>query len=276
MAVSNTNGEGAVGMFTGDSAISVLVEEFEDIIDKEELYVRAEAIISQTPEQKLTNEKRLFDALSEADEVSADRDNNIQTEPQHPVSEEAVAEFFRDYFQQLEEQFTQFREDLHDQVLSHPTETETYVVVAVFCDRFVELLRYIGEAGINEREIDAVLAIYDIYASHHALLASGRRDGLYPELIADVFYFDHYFGHAIGVDDNPTIDEVPQELLKQQVLIDGAVDIYQRRDISVGRGAEIAETDRTVFEQALLAAGVRPEYGPDDPTKLRSGELDVE
>lgn len=51
----------------------------------------------------------------------------------------------------------------------------------------------------------------------------------------------------------------------------GAVRVYDQLDISIARGAELAELTQNEFVDLLERSGVRPEYGPDSVEDFYSG-----
>lgn len=67
----------------------------------------------------------------------------------------------------------------------------------------------------------------------------------------------------------PPDDLSPKEGL-QILRVDGAVVLYKRSDISIGRGAEMAQVSQDEFKEYLIANDVRPRFGPNSAEEFYS------
>lgn len=66
-------------------------------------------------------------------------------------------------------------------------------------------------------------------------------------------------------------DESSGERGVEVLQIVGAVLLYDRSEISIGRGAEMAAVSQDEFEEHLVRSGVRPRLGPDSTDDLHTG-----
>lgn len=88
-------------------------------------------------------------------------------------------------------------------------------------------------------------------------------------VIRDVAYTLHYIEDAI--DDEPQFPNpstLEFEEIQQMVYEFGAAIAYRYLNISVGRGAELANISRFEFEEVLEKHGVEPRYGPSSVEEL--------
>jgi len=127
-----------------------------------------------------------------------------------------------------------------------------------------------GEEVDKEQILSSVLALWcqlqrEIEESEEALS---------EDAIWDVAYGLHYI---IGSDAEPGFPN-PKELCfeeaKQNVIELGAVVAYARLNISVSRGAELAELPPQEFKRKLNQYAVEPRFGPTSVEDLHGGSMD--
>jgi len=146
-----------------------------------------------------------------------------------------------------------------------------YLILGVYLDKanqaFVEVDRHAGEPDVLEK----LLSVFAALSSRMILIVLGEQSELTEEMVRDVPRADFYLQKAIGGE--PAVDPEEQsfEHIRREVFKEGAILAYQKADISVGRGAELANLPMKEFEEALAAAGVKPKYGPETVDELRSG-----
>ena len=146
-----------------------------------------------------------------------------------------------------------------------------YLILGVYLDKanqaFMEVDSHTGEPDVIEK----VLSVFAALSSRMILIVLGEQSELTEEMVRDVPRADFYLQKAIG--EEPAVDpeERPFEQIRREVFKEGAILAYQKADISVSRGAELANIPVKEFEEALAAAGVKPKYGPETVEELRSG-----
>lgn len=116
----------------------------------------------------------------------------------------------------------------------------------------------------DERVVSITLALY--YRLYD--LARQEEPSLSPEVVRDVARAEYYLSIATGdeVDEKP--DEVDYNELYPEIIEYGAVIAYVRLQISLGRGAELAQMSQNEFREVLSGYGITPKFGPQSVDKL--------
>jgi len=240
-------------------------------VDPEEVLERANEIIEKPPEEKYNQPGALFNMVFDVEGDLLDLD--LSDLP-------ANIRFFFEGFDKKEDfvnlllnalvgVFRQKREEMQQQLLERPPGTQGYLILSVLMQNIEKIIRYIADRiyyeDNDEIDVELLASLYNVQASHLLLIIEGEKDRLYPELIKDVFRFPFYFEQAIadGREFEYDPEDIPVEQMYQEILVWGAVDAYQELEITVSRGAELAELPREEFEQQLAARGIRPNYGPE-------------
>jgi len=91
-------------------------------------------------------------------------------------------------------------------------------------------------------------------------------------LAEDVVYSEQVTLAAVhGSGAATSIDEMDRREILLRVIQMGAARAYEERDMSVARGAELAETSQEAFVELLEMTDREPDYGPDSVEDLYSG-----
>ncbi len=129
--------------------------------------------------------------------------------------------------------------------------------------------------GLDETDNAEAEALFSATLAYFARLYALSNDDTISdddraELVRDVARTLWHVERAIGgeasfVDDPETATD---EQLRERVREFGAAVAYNRLDISVGRGAELAGLSRPAFEALLEEYDVAPRFGPDSVADL--------
>lgn len=117
-------------------------------------------------------------------------------------------------------------------------------------------------------------AVFSLYARIYREVQADQR-GEEPEFIAlatDGLYGERTILRVVDPEvDYPSISSMRDRQKIRGACSRGAVRAYDQLDISVSRGAELAEMTQKEFVELLKQSGIRPEYGPDSVEDLYSG-----
>ena len=127
-----------------------------------------------------------------------------------------------------------------------------------------------GEEVDKEQILSSVLALWcrlqrEIEESEEALS---------EDAIWDVAYGLHYIIGSDAEPGFPNPKDLSFEEAKQNVIELGAVVAYARLNISVSRGAELAELPPQEFKRKLNQYAVEPRFGPTSVEDLHGGSMD--
>lgn len=124
----------------------------------------------------------------------------------------------------------------------------------------------------RDRYFSAFLAyfsrLYDLAQEDE--LSKSDSDRLIRDVARTIYYVEILTDGKSSTINDPESDNIDR--LRQRVAEFGAVVVYSRLNISVGRGAELAGISRPEFEDLLQAYDFSPRYGPDSVDELYENE----
>lgn len=230
-----------------------VIEQVVDRGDLEEFFEAIEDIQAMEPEQRFTE--------------SADRLHSVFSEEDSGE----VSEFFTDYdsspiSREMYEAFDTVWDLLQQAILKDLRRSREYeaarLLLALYLekaqDAFVEFDRSIEQ---GER-IKHLLSVFIALSTRLIEIVFSEDSADDEEMLRDVVRADYYLS------DSPSMliqhpEEIPVEELRSRVRMEGAVLAYDQLEISVSRGAELADVSCSQFKEALERHGITPQYGPD-------------
>lgn len=124
-------------------------------------------------------------------------------------------------------------------------------------EAFVDADRRADAGGDLKRPLSTFIAL-----SSRLLQLLFKEGVSEEEMYRDVLRADYYLSQPSPLDiENP--EELSLEKVEARVKLEAAVIAYREVDISVNRGAELAEVSRRTFEDALVDHDIQPRHGPD-------------
>ncbi|MDS0259747.1 UPF0175 family protein [Haloarcula sp. S1CR25-12] len=160
-----------------------------------------------------------------------------------------------------------------DRAVSDREHERSYLVLFAFLRELSSRLGELYHAANSDEPEDKDQLLSETLALNSWLIlaAAGEVEQFDERILRDIFYARYYETKRHGCD--PKFD--PAELsfgeMRRKLVIDAVVAIYDRRDISVSRGAELAAVSIEQFERILEAAGISPNYGPESGAELNDG-----
>lgn len=172
------------------------------------------------------------------------------------------------FLEQLEGKLEEGRNETLEIVVENREEAQGALIVAMYFDVLsdtIDALRQQSLSGdVNETVMSILLAL-------NSRLFDFQRDDAEPaaeDLSEDVLYANYYLAKERKKVTPTHPSELSERRMIQQVLAAGAVKAYQELEISLSRGAELAEMSLDEFEATLSQNDIQPQQGPDDDEKL--------
>ena len=164
----------------------------------------------------------------------------------------------------FDEQIQTLQDNALNVLLATRDEDAEALVVAVYFEQLREAWQVLYEEALTPDGVDRV-TVSTLLALNSRLMDvhSEPPEGIYADLAADAAYGEYYLAQVQDREAPSDPADLSSERIEQRVRVAGAVLAYKRLNISVNRGAELAEMSRDEFEAALLSEGVQPRQGPD-------------
>lgn len=149
---------------------------------------------------------------------------------------------------------------------SRDADEESVVLVALFTV-IGDLLGAFGRraSADDNDEWHTYLSRLVVLVSHGVLVVAGERESTDDQLLADL---GRVAAEETAFDTNIRRTETAPV---DRVRMLGALVVYDRREISVARGAELANASRDQFETALVAHDIDVRTGPETVEGLHDG-----
>ncbi|GAB3034143.1 hypothetical protein [Natronobiforma cellulositropha] len=116
--------------------------------------------------------------------------------------------------------------------------------------------------------------VFSLYARIYREVKANQR-GETPDFAAlatDILYGERTIVRVLDPEfEYPSIEAIRDRQKFRGVLNRGALKAYDQLDISIARGAELAELTQNEFVELLESSGMRAEYGPDSIEDFYSG-----
>ncbi|MFC7070616.1 UPF0175 family protein [Halobaculum lipolyticum] len=204
------------------------------------------------------------------------------------VDEDGVDDAFPDVFDSIDEQSDQRFAVIFDRsvnailskvfetILTERPEGSQNIAFAGYLCEFRDALKDLQQRmlGDDEDPDETVLALGRTFGlvAHYFILYNAEEAKLTEQLINNT-YRSMYLGEelAIGKSTLTHPDDASSDEIATAVLLKGAIEMYEATDISVSRGAELADMREQEFAQELHARDITVRYGPTDADDLRSG-----
>lgn len=242
-----------------------IIEVFTSIFDLPDLVETAKEIVSLPPEERFTRsvaefKELLTDSEGEPSEQVEERLSGVDKDVVMP----RLLNVVQDMLGTLET-------SIIEGVLTDRNESRGYVVLGLY---FAETRRAFSDLSHYEDSDDFEVLLSTVIAlySRILLIAFREQTEVNEDMLRDVVRADYYRNKVIygQTGDNP--EELPLETVEKKVLLDGAVLAYSKLDITVSRGAELANVSTDEFETTLVENGIRPRYGPASEEELFGDE----
>lgn len=177
-------------------------------------------------------------------------------------------------FDVFESQLENSIDDLYEELVETRGGEPGVLLASVFLEKLQRSAQ--AAAEVRYRDLDSersrrALSTFVTMCSHFALVALGEREEFTEQLVRDVLWVDYYLAHDEGERAGIDPAELTFEEVESRLLLAGAISAYERLDITVSRGAELAGVPVAEFEKHLLERGIRPNYGPEDGEQLLEG-----
>ena len=148
---------------------------------------------------------------------------------------------------------------------SRDADEESVVLVALFTV-IGDLLDAFERRASADDEWRTYLSRLVVLVSHGVLVVAGERESTDDQLLTDLA---RVAAAETALDTNVRATDRTETTPAECVRTLGALVVYDRREISVARGAELADLSRDQFETALERHGIDVRTGPEATKALR-------
>ncbi len=238
-----------------EAMFEVIFDDYEGFID--ELYRNV---------QQMPPEQRFTESADEVKEMVQSQFGSIDAlVSQFPFDEDTLNIFLKKAISSL---IKQVLEGVY--VVRNP---EGHLIVAASLQAILNAVnRALHEDNYDGEVLSS--AVLALYARFYNLVKYENGDVSEEAVVRDVARGLHYTHEAFGESYfRPHPDEIDFELLREEIVRYGAVSAYKHLDISVTRGAELANVSHNEFRELLDRHGVRPNLGPDSLEDLHESSL---
>ena len=242
------------GDFGGDfEAWEDVIEQAVDRGDLNEFFEAIEDIQSMDPGQRFTKSAdRLHTVFSE--EAGGEVGDLFDDYDSSPISRE-MYEAFDNVWDLLQQAV------LKDLRRSRDNE-DARLLLALYLEKAQEAFVEFDRSIEHDENIKRPLSIFIALSSRLIEIVFSDDGTADEEMLRDVAQADYYLS------DSPSMltqypEEISDEEIRKMVRLEGAVLAYDQIDISVSRGAELADVPQSRFKEALERYGITPKYGPD-------------
>jgi hypothetical protein len=247
---------------TLESELSTIWAVLDLVLDDPQEFIEGivEDVLRMPPEKRFTESMDVVEehARNEFGSVDAFRSQIPTANP------EKMRRLFRTLFEKLQK-------DTLQGVFHHRKPTAHLVLVAAY-QMVLDATEQISETKDNEEQkrlfstlFALVLRIYDLSATEEA----DENEAL-EELALDV-QWANFVLRGESAESDPRESDIEAT---DDVRIFGSMIAYAELNISVNRGAELAQTSTDEFEKMLQKFGVRPRYGPESVEDLHRDSVD--
>jgi len=148
------------------------------------------------------------------------------------------------------------------------------LILAVFLEKYYSVLKIFEEMHYQDRYEDSLAELNSIFAtlnSHLVLIVIGKKEQIDEDLLRDILRADYYMSKLDHEELSYNPNKISLEEVERRVVKQGSLSAYDRLDITVSRGAELAGLPTSEFEQLLIDNGICVNYGPSDREELIEG-----
>lgn len=252
---------------TGDRRLNVDLDEFKQLVEMfieeigtEQLMQASNASLALPPEERFAECIDCWMPILTGGEL--ERHEEAGTAEGSPLPAHI--------YQRFNQIFNLLQSKVLRNVLTEPDRGTDYALLALFIDRQQRIFNEIDRRGADsdDKEAKRLLSTYFAAASRWYKLSMGEADVQYKDIAADIRWIDY----SSKPPDQRVLATPPSERdthdLVGDVVKEAAVLAYDHLDITVSRGAELAEISIQQFQQLLVDNDIRPRYGPTTPDEL--------
>jgi predicted HTH domain antitoxin len=237
---------------------------------QESLLEFAEHVQSLPPEQRFTDSVSAFRKLFEAD---AGAEN--QNEPEEILEAVAKADGQAIYqmFQLLDMAASRIRQRALENAMRNRDHAQGSALFALFLEELRDASSQLETRSLQEVEDGqsrAYLSRFIALYSRFLLIVLDELEEIDP-LLEDILYSQYF--RAKLANEEPSFDpaERDSDEARAECLKKAASLLYRERNITVSRGAELAEVSEAEFREYLEQQGIEIRYGPDSAADLDGG-----
>lgn len=168
----------------------------------------------------------------------------------------------------LDGPLTDMRDEALEQVLVNPEQDQGALILGLYLDRLLDVQEALGQRVRLSGGADDLFACWHALMSRVVLVGEGEQTRVTDGMLVDIAFADYCLAEFRGDEPGTPPPERSIDAIREEVVREGAVLAYEELDITVSRGAELAGVRVQEFEELLADHGVRPRYGPDDPSEL--------
>jgi len=251
------------GELDGDfEAWEEVIQQTVDQGDLEEFFGALEDIQAMDPDERFTES---------ADRLHAAFDQDERGDIQGVVDEFDSSPRSREMYEAFDEVWALLQRAVLQQLQRTREDETANLLLAIYLNKarkaFVEIDRRIEADEEIKEPVSTFIALSGRLLQ---IVFFGEEDGNAIDLFRDVLRADFYLSSSDSVlIQHP--NELSEEVVREKVLLEGALLAYKKLDISVDRGAELAGMPLHEFEEALERRDIRPDYGPKNLDELVSG-----
>lgn len=241
---------------------SDVVMQTTDRADLEEILEAIDEILEMDPDERFTRSAvHLHDVFFE-DESFDDTVSEIDTSP---VS--------RPMYREFDHVWNLFQSAVLKQLRRSRKNEEGNLLLSIYLERAQEGFLNADRRADAGEDVKRPLSTF-IALSSRLLQLLFKEDVLeeeVEEMYRDVLRADYYLSQPSPLDiENP--ENLSLKNVKERVKLEAAVIAYREVELSVNRGAELAEVSRQTFEDALIKHDIQPRYGPESLDDILPGE----
>ncbi len=255
----NENQEGGEES-TGLAEWGSLIEQAVDKGDLAEFLEAIDDIQSMEPKERFTRSAgRLNSAFTSGE--GTELNQALESEHSGPISV--------DMYRVFDEFWTVFQRTVFQSLQRSRRNEKQKVLLGIYLEKAQEAFLKIDERIESGESVDIPLSIFITLSGRLIQTSLYDEESLGSDLFRDVLRADFYLteSDSILIQDPEGLSE---EEAKQRALIEGSVLLYKNEEISVSRGAELADVPLSVFEEELESRGIRPDYGPENLDEFAS------
>lgn len=228
-------------------------------------------ILDLPPEKRFSESAAEFGAIFGVENPESASKEDLPEEIQELAGNNQAA-------RQLMILFESFAESLQDELISKITEEraphDPYLYLVVFLDVFVESVTEVERYRLQEIEDeskDIVVSRTITLLSYFVQILSGNLDEFDEGFLRDIIRA-RYYGRRIA-DNVPEMDieEIGDEEVEKRVRLYGGVMAYQKQNISLSRGAELAGLSEEGFKSALEHHDISIRYDANSVEEFENG-----
>ncbi|MFC4451148.1 UPF0175 family protein [Halorussus aquaticus] len=171
----------------------------------------------------------------------------------------------------VERPLTEMREQALEQLLKGRNQEREALILGLYFDRVLDVQYELERRLDRSTDTDSLFACWHALISRVVLIGEGEQTHVTDDMLLDIAFAEYCLAEASGEDPSVYPPERSIDAIGEEVKHEGAVLAYEKLDISVSRGAELADVRVEEFEELLADHGIRPRYGPDDPSELFEG-----